>query len=773
MRLARQLITIVTVLVVALLVPARAPGFIVEFFDGDASGNAVYEDMVIRPEAIYDASMGKTIVAYQGRGLHPYVAAYDHATQTWQGPYQAGVNPLTSDAHGGPSLIVDADGYVHIFYGAHLGSVLHARSTAPHDISAWEDLGPLMMESESEESTAPVIVPATYPQPILDPDGRMRLFYRSTAKDSTDGYWYSMLATGGIGPWGSRETVLQGIPGSEGWYASFEPAPSGDVDCAFLFRDFAASSTDYFIRRNVYYMRRDTMTGTWCNVRGESVPETRTKEALDATCRAYDSGESYVNEVVVREGADGPLILFVQGTETPRPSYEWRFVRWSSEDDTWTAPVTITATDHLFDAGTFQVLPDGTIEAFLTTGGFPDETATLASASLAARGGDIVRYVSADGGATFVKDQTLKASPGAWSRYNDPQIVSGYNDGPRVFFSEWNNDFANYVHKVYLWGDDGFAGREFTPQSKRLAGTNRVGTAVEVSAQTFVSGAQTVVIASKSNFPDALCGAPLAYSLRAPILLTDSRSLDASAAEEITRLRASRAIILGSASAISTGVASEVARTLALPGTVKRLGGSTRYETAVLIQRELAATRGVPERVVIASAADFPDALAVSPLASRKNMPIILTDPSKLMTATADAIAESGATGAIIVGGAAAVSEAVEASVTALAPWVTRLGGDDRWHTARIIDEYSLSRGMSLERFVLCTGENFPDALAGGVFAARMNAPLLLTQRDRLTPATAGLLVPRPDTLWWYVLGSDSAVSPDVANEVAARLFEE
>lgn len=743
-----------------------------DFLDADASGNAVYEDMAIRPEAIHDPVTGKTIVAYQGYGMHPFVAAYDEDSGEWEGPYQVGINPLVSDAHGGPSLIIDSTGYIHVFYGAHGVSLLHARSVNPHDISAWQDLGPVVVEVSRAETTVARIAPATYPQPILQSDGSIRLFYRGFANDETYGHWYSAVSTTGVGVFAQRENVLMGARNLESWYANFAQAENGDVLSAFLFRDLAASTANYFIRRNVYFMRRDAATGTWVNASGEPVPEARTKATLDATCLAYDSGTQYVNQVVVRESAEGPCILFVSGVETPRPAYEWKFMRWSSAESTWTAPVKVAATDHLFDAGTFQVLPDGRIELFITTGGTPDENATLADAFLAARGGDIVQYLSSDGGLTFEQGQTLKASPGPWARYNDPQMVDGHDGGPRVFFSEWNNDYANYVHKVFLWGDDGFAGREFTPESRRLAGSNRVGTAVEVSRETFVSGAKTVVIASKANFPDALCGAPLAYTLKAPIILTDPRSLETSAAEEIARLGATKAVILGSESAISTTVASQVSGVLSSPRTVQRIGGANRYETSVLIQREMAKLRGVPQQVVIASGADFPDALAISPLAARKNMPILLTHPSVLMTVTADAIKASGATSAIVVGSPAAVSSEVELRVRFILTGVSRLGGENRFQTARLINEYALGRGLSLDRFVVTTGRNFPDALAGGVLAARVNGPILLTEPEEFSSASASLLEPAPDTIRWYVLGGEPSVSAEVVTEVAHRLFE-
>ena len=66
---------------------------------------------------------GKTYVSYQGPLEDPFVAAYDHATDSWEGPYQAGVSQLGKgpeyadkiDSHGKPTMLIDDAGYIHIF----------------------------------------------------------------------------------------------------------------------------------------------------------------------------------------------------------------------------------------------------------------------------------------------------------------------------------------------------------------------------------------------------------------------------------------------------------------------------------------------------------------------------------------------------------------------------------------------------------------------------------------------------------------------------------
>lgn len=60
---------------------------------------------------------------------------------------------------------------------------------------------------------------------------------------------------------------------------------------------------------------------------------------------------------------------------------------------------------------------------------------------------------------------------------------------------------------------------------ERIAGENRYKTSVEISKKTFQS-AETVILASGENFPDALAGGQLALAKNGPILLNPKNSLD-------------------------------------------------------------------------------------------------------------------------------------------------------------------------------------------------------------------------------------------------------
>ena len=139
-----------------------------------------YETGVCEPFGTNDSPAayyynGKTYIAFQGPNSDPYIDYYDHATATWHGAIQVGTNPLTNDSHGAPTVIVDDDGYIHVFYGCHGTAIKYAISDNPEDISAWtaqDDIG----------------TECTYPMVIKDADGVLWLFTRD---DISDPEYYS------------------------------------------------------------------------------------------------------------------------------------------------------------------------------------------------------------------------------------------------------------------------------------------------------------------------------------------------------------------------------------------------------------------------------------------------------------------------------------------------------------------------------------------------------------------------------------------------------
>jgi len=89
---------------------------------------------------------------------------------------------------------------------------------------------------------------------------------------------------------------------------------------------------------------------------------------------------------------------------------------------------------------------------------------------------------------------------------------------------------------------------------RRVQGANRYSTSVAVSVDAF-AGADTVFLATGTAFPDALGAAPAATPLGAPILLTTPTCAPTEVVAEVSRLGATRVIVLGGINAVSNAAA--------------------------------------------------------------------------------------------------------------------------------------------------------------------------------------------------------------------------
>lgn len=217
-------------------------------------------------------------------------------------------------------------------------------------------------------------------------------------------------------------------------------------------------------------------------------------------------------------------------------------------------------------------------------------------------------------------------------------------------------------------------------------------------------------------------------------------------------------VVVGGTSAVSVGVESHL--TGCTTGTVIRVAGADRYETAAAVAEEHWTTA---ETVFIATGTNFPDAMSVGPAAAAVGAPVLLTRPDGMPQATLAALERLGPTNVVIVGGTSAVGGRVEATLKALYPSVTRLAGPDRYETAAAVSAARFASGSSVA--YIATGESYSDALIAGPRATVEGAPVLLTESDLLPPAIAAELV-RLGPSRVVIVGSTAVV----ANEVEATI---
>ncbi len=208
--------------------------------------------------------------------------------------------------------------------------------------------------------------------------------------------------------------------------------------------------------------------------------------------------------------------------------------------------------------------------------------------------------------------------------------------------------------------------------------------------------------------------------------------------------------LLGGTSAIPASVEAQLK---AMGYQTTRLAGSNRYATAVDVANAL----GDPATILLATGANYPDALAAGPAAAHVGGAVLLTGGSVMPSETATYLA-AHATTTYAIGGPAA----------AAAPTAHVIAGADRYATAVAVATTFFTAPTTVG---ISTGTNFPDALAAGALLAHVGAPLVLTSADSLPSLTLQYLTSVASSATSaHIFGGTSAVSDSVRTAVSTAL---
>jgi putative cell wall-binding protein len=205
-----------------------------------------------------------------------------------------------------------------------------------------------------------------------------------------------------------------------------------------------------------------------------------------------------------------------------------------------------------------------------------------------------------------------------------------------------------------------------------------------------------------------------------------------------------------------------------LHGTVTRLAGPNRYDTAAAISAATFAP-GVPV-AYIATGANFPDALAGAVVAAVDGGPVLLVAGGSLPASVATELRRLNPGRIVILGGPSVVSDGLQAELAGYTTGgVKRLFGPDRFATAAAISAAAFPAGVPVA--FVATGLNFPDSLAGAAAAGHLGAPLLLVSRDVIpAPTAAELARLRPAKI--VILGASGVVSDGLVGILSAYTTE-
>jgi hypothetical protein len=226
-----------------------------------------------------------------------------------------------------------------------------------------------------------------------------------------------------------------------------------------------------------------------------------------------------------------------------------------------------------------------------------------------------------------------------------------------------------------------------------------------------------------------LVAAPLARSLRAPLLLTPGSSLAEEVAGEIRARNATEVILVGGTDVLSDSVASAVGR---LGVRVTRLGGGSPAATAAAVAARMPSTT---KAVLVTPNGSPAHALAGSALAAAREVPLLLGWGREIPPETRGALA--GRTSVTVASSSSLSDATLSGALTGIA-W-ERVAGPDVVGAA-----LAVAGAFPAKQKAAVVLPDSGSAWQLGPVAAATGAPVLYTASPVLSPAVADLIRSRP-----------------------------
>lgn len=305
---------------------------------------------------------------------------------------------------------------------------------------------------------------------------------------------------------------------------------------------------------------------------------------------------------------------------------------------------------------------------------------------------------------------------------------------------------------------------------KRLWGNTALDTmSVIVNEGGFATGG-TVILATSGGYYDALTAAGLAGMSGAPVLMTDTNTLSPQTRTQLARLKPKTILVCGGPVAVKDSVMS-AAKSAAGASKVVRVWGQTAIDTAneIFLQAPGLTGKKWGTTGFVCTMNGYWDALSAAPISYAKQMPIFLSQPGGVTSATINAMKKGGVTQVYLVGGPIALNASVESQLKRNGITVKgRIWGDTAIDTSWHVADYGVSLGMSSNCMGVATNNGYWDALSGAALCGKKNAVLVLVNDTSASSIGKFIKPHRTDIVVGYVFGGTIAISDATYNAVVA-----
>lgn len=291
----------------------------------------------------------------------------------------------------------------------------------------------------------------------------------------------------------------------------------------------------------------------------------------------------------------------------------------------------------------------------------------------------------------------------------------------------------------------------------RVWGDYRYDTAKEIAekikTELNVKKFKNIIVATGKTFPDALSGSYLAYKLSAPILLVDDSRMDIVKYVKDNLANNGTIYILGGKDVVSKKVEDGFSGL-----NVQRVEGQTRFDTNLEILKLAQADKS--SEMLVSTGTNFMDALSASAVPK----PLMLVNETLYWNQRKylDSITDNKSVKFYIIGGPNVVSKNLANEIAEYGK-TERVYGQTRYDTSvEVAKQFFPS---TVNTVFLTTGTNFPDGVAGGIYAMLKKAPIILTNNDSVAFAYNYMVDVKAKNR--IILGGESVLNSGVAEKVS------
>lgn len=260
-------------------------------------------------------------------------------------------------------------------------------------------------------------------------------------------------------------------------------------------------------------------------------------------------------------------------------------------------------------------------------------------------------------------------------------------------------------------------------QAIRISGQDRYETAAKVAASNW-STSDNVVLVSGEGYADAISASVLAKKLDAPVLLTNSKTLNSYAKAALSTLKAKNVYVIGGEASISKDVRDALKSTYS----ITELGGANRYETNAAVAEKLVNLGVDPTNAILVGGQGFSDALTAASIASAKGEILLLGNNDLNSIKSIQNFVNSHKSKVTVIGTDSIINDNTYKTVNGN----NRItGGKDRFDTnLKVLESFKGDIKGNKVYVANASGNDYADALVASALAGKNNSPLVLVDSE-------------------------------------------